>query len=47
MPFQDNSAGMQPQNNAGGMDLGQPMMEPDLTKQAKSTEIKMPKGGEI
>ena len=47
MPFQDNTGGMQPQNNAGGMDLGQPMMEPDLTKQAKSTEIKMPKGGEI
>jgi hypothetical protein len=44
MPFQDNTGGMQ---NPGGMDLGQPMMEPDLTKQAKSTQINMPKGGEI
>jgi len=47
MPFQDNTGGMQSQNNAGGMDLGQPMMEPDLEKQGKSTDIKMPKGGEI
>ena len=47
MPFQDNTGGMQSQNNAGGMDLGNPMMEPDLEKQGKSTNIKMPKGGEI
>ena len=44
MPFQDNAGGMQA---PGGMDLGQPMMEPDLEKQGKSTDIKMPKGGEI
>jgi len=43
----DPSTGMPFQDNTGGMDLGQPMMEPDLEKQGKSTEIKMPKGGEI
>ena len=30
------------------MDLGQPVMEPDLEVQAQSTEVpEMPKGGEI
>ena len=43
----DPSTGMPFQDNTGGMDLGQPMMEPDLEKQGKATEVKMPKGGEI
>jgi hypothetical protein len=30
-----------------GMDLGQPIMEPDLSKSEKATEVEMPKGGEI
>ena len=29
------------------MDLGQPMNEPDLESQGASTEVEMPKGGEI
>jgi hypothetical protein len=35
------------QNPQSGMNLGQPMMEPDITNQAKATEVQMPKGGEI
>jgi hypothetical protein len=31
----------------GSMDLGQPMMEPELENQAKATQVQMPKGGEI
>ena len=29
------------------MDLGQPMTDPDLESQGASTEVEMPKGGEI
>jgi hypothetical protein len=29
------------------MDLGQPVMEPDMEKDAEATQVKMPKGGEI
>ena len=43
----DPMTGMPIQDTSGGMDLGQPMMEPDLEKQGKATEVKMPKGGEI
>ena len=43
----DPMTGMPIQNTSGGMDLGQPMMEPDLEKQGKATEVQMPKGGEI
>jgi len=35
------------QDTSSGMNLGQPMMEPDLEKQGKATEVQMPKGGEI
>ena len=43
----DPTTGMPIQDTSGGMNLGQPMMEPDLEKQGKATEVKMPKGGEI
>jgi len=43
----DPMTGMPIQNTSGGMDLGQPMMEPDLEKQGKATEVQVPKGGEI
>ena len=42
----DPNTGM-PLQNSSGMDLGQPMMEPDLEKQGDSTQVDMPKGGEI
>ncbi len=38
-------AGGQPMQ--GGMDLGKPITEPDLSKSEKATEVEMPKGGEI
>jgi len=43
----DPMTGMPIQDTSGGMNLGQPMMEPDLEKQGKATEVQMPKGGEI
>jgi len=43
----DPNTGMPMQDTSGGMNLGQPMMEPDLEKQGKATEVQMPKGGEI
>ena len=43
----DPTTGMPIQDTSGGMNLGQPMMEPDLENQGKATEVKMPKGGEI
>ena len=43
----DQMTGMPIQDTSGGMDLGQPIMEPGLEKQGKATEVKMPKGGEI
>jgi hypothetical protein len=43
----DPMTGMPIQDTSGGMNLGQPIMEPDLEKQGKATEVKMPKGGEI
>lgn len=39
------TAGGQPMQ--GGMDLGKPITEPDLSKSEKATEVEMPKGGEI
>ena len=38
--------GQQPTVTSNG-DLGKPVMEPDLESQGNSTEVKMPKGGEI
>ena len=43
---------LEPGQQPSGMDLGQPVMEPDLSAQAKATEVnakavEMPKGGEI
>ena len=35
------------QSSPNEMNLGQPIMEPDLEKQGKAAEIEMPKGGEI
>jgi hypothetical protein len=43
----DPNTGMPMQDTSGGMSLGQPMMEPDLEKQGKTTQVQMPKGGEI
>jgi len=43
----DPNTGMPMQSTSGGMNLGQPMMEPDLENQGKATEVQMPKGGEI
>lgn len=43
----DPNTGMPMQDTSGGMNLGQPMMEPDLEKQGKATQVQMPKGGEI
>ena len=47
----DPATGM-PLDQTSQMDLGQPVMEPDLTSQARATEVnakaaEMPKGGEI
>lgn len=42
----DPNTGM-PMQDTSGMDLGKPMMEPDLEKQGDSTQVNMPKGGEI
>jgi hypothetical protein len=43
----DPNTGMPMQDTSSRMNLGQPMMEPDLEKQGKATEVQMPKGGEI
>ena len=43
----DPTTGMPMQSSPNEMNLGQPMMEPDLEKQGKATEVQMPKGGEI
>jgi len=48
----DPETGMPMEPNAGGMDLGQPVMEPDLNSSAQVTQVKdksteIPKGGEI
>jgi hypothetical protein len=43
----DPTTGMQMQSSPNEMNLGQPIMEPDLEKQGKAAEIEMPKGGEI
>jgi len=48
----DPETGMPLSPETASMDLGQPVMEPDLNSQAQSTEIKdktteIPKGGEI
>ena len=43
----DPTTGMPMQSSPNEMNLGQPIMEPDLEKQGKAAEIEMPKGGEI
>ena len=43
----DPTTGMPIQSSPNEMNLGQPIMEPDLEKQGKAAEIEMPKGGEI
>jgi len=43
----DPTTGMPMQSSPNEMNLGQPMMEPDLENQGKATEVQMPKGGEI
>jgi len=43
----DPTTGMPMQSSPNEMNLGQPIMEPDLEKQRKAAEIEMPKGGEI
>ena len=43
----DPTTGMPMQSSPNEMNLGQPIMEPDLEKQGKVAEIEMPKGGEI
>ncbi len=43
----DPNTGMPMQSSPNEMNLGQPIMEPDLEKQGKAAEIEMPKGGEI
>ena len=43
----DPTTGIPMQSSPNEMNLGQPIMEPDLEKQGKAAEIEMPKGGEI
>jgi len=43
----DPTTGMPMQSSPNEMNLGQPIMEPDLEKQGKAAEIEIPKGGEI
>jgi hypothetical protein len=43
----DPQTGLPIEPGSASMDLGQPVMEPDLGQQERSAEVKMPKGGEI